>query len=141
MSPEFKAYGEQVVRNCKALAKALTDRGFRIVSGGTDNHCMLVDLRPKGISGKDAANEMDKAGITVNKNMIPFDPAKPAVTSGIRVGTAAVTTRGMKEPEMEKIADFMTRIVENAGSDEVCKQVREEVRALAHAFPMPQFLR
>ena len=141
MSPEFKAYGEQVVRNCKALAKALTDRGFRIVSGGTDNHCMLVDLRPKGISGKDAANEMDKAGITVNKNMIPFDPAKPAVTSGIRVGTAAVTTRGMKEPEMEKIADFMTRIVENAGSDEVCRQVREEVRALAHAFPMPQFLR
>ena len=84
---------------------------------------------------------MDKAGITVNKNMIPFDPAKPAVTSGIRVGTAAVTTRGMKEPEMEKIADFMTRIVENAGSDEICKQVREEVRALAHAFPMPQFLR
>ena len=139
MSPEFKAYGAQVVKNCQALADALAQRGFRIVSGGTDNHCMLVDLRPKGVTGRDAADAMDKAGITVNKNMIPFDPAKPAVTSGIRVGTAAVTTRGMKEAEMAKIADFMTRIVENLGNEEVYRQVHQEVKALAAAFPMPQF--
>ena len=131
--------GAQVVKNCQALADALAQRGFRIVSGGTDNHCMLVDLRPKGVTGRDAADAMDKAGITVNKNMIPFDPAKPAVTSGIRVGTAAVTTRGMKEAEMVKIADFMTRIVENLGNEEVYRQVHQEVKALAAAFPMPQF--
>ncbi|MGN0866207.1 MAG: serine hydroxymethyltransferase [Oligosphaeraceae bacterium] len=139
MTPEFKAYGAQVVKNCQALAAALAKRGFRIVSGGTDNHCMLVDLRPKGVTGRDAADAMDKAGITVNKNMIPFDPAKPAVTSGIRVGTAAVTTRGMKEGEMEKIADFMTRIVENLGNEEVYQQVHQEVKALAADFPLPQF--
>ena len=128
-----------MVKNCQSLADALAQRGFRIVSGGTDNHCMLVDLRPKGVTGRDAADAMDKAGITVNKNMIPFDPAKPAVTSGIRVGTAAVTTRGMKEAEMVKIADFMTRIVENLGNEEVYRQVHQEVKALAAAFPMPQF--
>ncbi len=139
MSPEFKEYAAQVVKNCKALANALTERGFRIVSGGTDNHCMLVDLRPKNVTGRDAADAMDKAGITVNKNMIPFDPAKPTVTSGIRVGTAAVTTRGMKEPEMVKIADFMTRVAENLDNEAVIEQVHQEVKALAHAFPMPQF--
>ncbi|MCQ2396152.1 MAG: serine hydroxymethyltransferase [Lentisphaeria bacterium] len=139
MSDEFKAYGAQIVKNCKKLAEELTKRGFRIVSGGTDNHVMLVDLRPKGVTGKDAADAMDKAGITVNKNMIPFDPAKPTVTSGIRVGTAAVTTRGMKEPEMVKIADFMTRIAENIGNEEVYAQVHEEVKALAAQFPLPQY--
>ena len=138
-SPEFKAYAQQVVANCKTLANELAKRGFRIVSGGTDNHCMLVDLRPKGVTGRDAADAMDKAGITVNKNMIPFDPAKPTVTSGIRVGTAAVTTRGMKEPQMAQIADFMTRIVENLGNEELYAQVHQEVKALAAAFPMPQF--
>ena len=143
LQPEFKEWAAQVKKNAAVLADELVKRGFTIVSGGTDNHSMLVDLRSKypDLTGKVAENALVAADITVNKNMIPFDPAKPAVTSGIRVGTAAVTTRGMKEPEMEKIADFMTRIVENAGSDEVCKQVREEVRALAHAFPMPQFLR
>ena len=139
-SPEFKAYAQQVVANCKALANELAKRGFRIVSGGTDNHCMLVDLRPKGVTGRDAADAMDKAGITVNKNMIPFDPAKPTVTSGIRVGTAAVTTRGMKEPQMAQIADFMTRIVENLGNEELYALVHQEVKALAAAFPMPQFI-
>ena len=136
---DFQTYGTPVVKNCQALASALAQRGFRIVSGGTDNHCMLVDLRPKGVTGRDAADAMDKAGITVNKNMIPFDPAKPAVTSGIRVGTAAVTTRGMKEAEMVKIADFMTRIVENLGNEEVYQQVHQEVKALAADFPLPQF--
>ena len=140
MSPEYQAYGAQVVANCKALAEELTKRGFRIVSGGTDNHVMLVDLRPKNVTGRDAADAMDLAGITVNKNMIPFDPAKPAVTSGIRVGTAAVTTRGMKEPEMALIADFMTRIVENLGNTEVYEQVHKEVKALAARFPMPRFI-
>ncbi len=139
LSPEFKAYGAQVVANCKTLADELVKRGFRIVSGGTDNHVMLVDLRPKGVTGRDAADAMDLAGITVNKNMIPFDPEKPAVTSGIRVGTAAVTTRGMKEAEMVQIADFMTRVVENLGNNAVYEQVRAEVQALADRFPMPQY--
>lgn len=140
MSPEFKAYGAQVVKNCKTLADELAKRGFRIVSGGTDNHCMLVDLRPKGVTGRDTADALDKVGITANKNMIPFDPAKPAVTSGVRIGTAAVTTRGMKEPEMVKIADFITRVVENLGNEEVYEQVHKEVKALAAEFPMPQFI-
>jgi glycine hydroxymethyltransferase len=139
MSPAFQAYAKQVVANCKCLAAELAARGFRIVSGGTDNHVMLVDLRPKGVSGRDAADAMDLAGITVNKNMIPFDPAKPAVTSGIRVGTAAVTTRGMKEPEMAMIADFMTRVVEHLGDEAVYAAVRGEVKALAARFPMPQY--
>ena len=141
MEPAFRDYARRTVENAAALANALRDSGFDLVSGGTDNHLMLVDLRSHGITGRDLQERLDGLHITLNKNAIPGDPEKPAVTSGIRVGTAAVTTRGMKEPEMEKIADFMTRIVENAGSDEVCKQVREEVRALAHAFPMPQFLR
>ena len=140
MKPEFKEYARQIVANCKHLAEALARNGFRIVSGGTDNHVMLVDLRPKGVSGRDAANALDLAGITVNKNMIPFDPATPALTSGIRVGTAAVTTRGLKEPEMEKIAGFITRVVENLGNEEVCRQVREEVRQLTESFPMPQVM-
>lgn len=139
MSDSFKAYGRQVVANCKHLADALARRGFRIVSGGTDNHLMLVDLRPKNVSGRDAADAMDLAGITVNKNMIPFDPAKPAVTSGIRVGTAAVTTRGMREAEMDQIADFMTTIVENLGDEAVYERVHQQVRELAARFPMPQF--
>src|SRR5712675_1309130 len=104
MKPEFKDYQRQIVKNAQALAGALTSRGFRIVSGGTDNHLMLVDLRPKKITGKIAQESLDKAGITTNKNLIPYDPEKPLVTSGIRLGTPAVTTRGMKEAEMEQIA-------------------------------------
>ena len=125
--------------NCKALADELAKRGFRIVSGGTDNHCMLVDLRPKGVTGRDAADAMDKAGITVNKNMIPFDPAKPSVTSGIRVGTAAVTTRGMKEAEMLKIADFIDRGVAACEDETALRAIGEEVKEFMKAFPMPQF--
>ncbi len=139
MTDEFKAYGRQIVANCKYLADALAKRGFRIVSGGTDNHLMLVDLRPKNVSGRDAADAMDLAGITVNKNMIPFDPARPAVTSGIRVGTAAVTTRGMREAQMEQIADFMTEVVENLGNTAVYESVHQKVKALAAQFPMPQY--
>ncbi|MDD5599176.1 MAG: serine hydroxymethyltransferase, partial [Victivallaceae bacterium] len=139
MSAEFKAYQKQVCVNAKVLADELAKRGFRIVSGGTDNHLMLVDLRPKNATGKLVANILDKALITVNKNMIPFDPEKPFVTSGIRIGTPAVTTRGMKEAEMAKIAGFIERAVEIGDDDEALAVLREEVKAFANCFPMPSF--
>ena len=140
LQPEFKQYQKQVVANTACLAAELQKRGFRIVSGGTDNHLMLVDLRTKGVSGKDMATALDYADITVNMNMIPFDPAKPTVTSGIRVGTAAVTTRGMKEPEMVQIAELMTRVAEHVGDEQVYAAVRKEVSAIAAKFPMPQIV-
>ena len=139
MSPEFKEYQQQVVKNAAVLAKALQDKGFRIVSGGTDNHLMLVDLRPKNATGKEVQIACDKARITLNKNMIPFDPEKPFVTSGIRVGTPAVTTRGMKEAEMLRIADFIDRAVANRADDAALAALGEEVREFTKAFPMPQF--
>jgi glycine hydroxymethyltransferase len=139
LKPEFKVYQEQLVKNAAVLAQALVDKGFRIVSGGTDNHLMLVDLRPKQATGKDVATALDKALITVNKNMIPFDPEKPMVTSGIRIGTPAVTTRGMKEPEMLRIADFINRAVENRNDDAALAAIAEEVKAFTAAFPLPQF--
>lgn len=140
MSDDFKAYQQQIVKNAACLAQALSERGFRIVSGGTDNHLMLVDLRPKGVTGKDTATALDEADITVNMNLIPFDPAKPTVTSGIRVGTPAVTTRGLKEPEMLKIADFICRVCENIDDPAVKAQVKAEVNELTRQFPMPQFV-
>jgi len=138
-SPEFKAYQRQVKLNAAKLAAELTARGFRIVSGGTDNHLMLVDLRPKASTGKDVSTALDKAAITVNKNMIPFDPEKPMVTSGIRVGTPAVTTRGMKEAEMTRIADFIERAVAAKTDDAKLKEIAKEVMAFAKAFPLPRF--
>ncbi len=137
LQPEFKQYQQQVVKNAQALAAALEDKDIRLVSGGTDNHLMLVDLTGADISGKDAAIALDKAAITVNKNGIPFDKKSPFVTSGIRIGTPAVTTRGMKEAEMEKIADYIKRVIRNADNDAVIAQVREEVLALTEAFPIP----
>ncbi|NLX24591.1 MAG: ribose 5-phosphate isomerase B [Lentisphaerae bacterium] len=137
LQPAFKQYQQQVVKNAQALAAALEDDAIRIVSGGTDNHLMLVDLTNADISGKDAATALDKAAITVNKNGIPFDKKSPFVTSGIRVGTPAVTTRGMKEAEMEKIAGFIKRVVHNPNNDAVLAQVREEVLALTAQFPIP----
>ena len=104
MQPEFRAYQERVVANARALAAALTERGYRIVTGGTDNHLFLVDLYSRGLTGKDAQASLDRSGITVNKNSIPFDPTPPMTGGGIRLGTPAVTTRGMREPEMERIA-------------------------------------
>ncbi len=139
MSDDFKAYQKQVCVNAKVLAEELTKRGFRIVSGGTDNHLLLVDLRPKNVTGKIVANVLDEALITVNKNMIPFDPEKPFVTSGIRIGTPAVTTRGMKEAEMVKIAGFIERAVEVRDDEAGLAALREEVRAFANNFPMPSF--
>ncbi|MGE4565034.1 MAG: serine hydroxymethyltransferase [Victivallaceae bacterium] len=139
MTPEFKAYQKQIKLNAAKLASELTARGFRIVSGGTDNHLLLIDLRPKGVTGKAVANSLDLARITVNKNMIPFDPEKPFVTSGIRVGTPAVTTRGMKEAEMVRIADFIDRGVALCDNEAGLRELGEEVKAFARQFPLPRF--
>ncbi|MBO4491275.1 MAG: serine hydroxymethyltransferase [Lentisphaeria bacterium] len=139
MSPEFREYQKQIVKNAAALAAALKDKGFRIVSGGTDNHLMLVDLRPRNATGKEIQIACDKAAITLNKNMIPFDPEKPMVTSGVRIGTPAVTTRGMKEPEMLRIADFIDRAVLNKNDDAALAKIADEVHAFTAGFPLPQF--
>ncbi len=137
MSDDFKAYQSQVVRNAQALAAGLAARGFRICSGGTDNHLMLVDLRPMKRTGNVAADTLDAAGITVNKNLIPFDPEKPIVTSGLRIGTPVVTTRGMKEGEMETIAALIHRVIDNIGDSSVHEQVLNEVKELTRQFPVP----
>jgi glycine hydroxymethyltransferase len=137
LKPAFKQYQQQVVKNAQALSAALEDDDIRMVSGGTDNHLMLVDLTKTGVTGKDAAIALDKAAITVNKNGIPFDTKSPFVTSGIRIGSPAVTTRGMKEAEMEKIADFIKRVLRNVDNETVVSQVREEVLALTAEFPIP----
>ena len=135
-APTFKDYQRQIRRNAQALAKGLTACGLRLVSGGTDNHLMLVDLRPKKLTGKLAETALDAAGITVNKNKIPFDPEKPMVTSGIRVGTPAVTTRGMKEPEMARIAELMGRALEKPDDAAHLASVKRDVAKLAASFPL-----
>jgi len=136
-SDEFKAYSQQVVKNAAKLAETLTDCGFRIVSGGTDNHLMLVDLRPLGTTGDKAANALDEAAITVNKNLIPFDPEKATVTSGLRIGTPTITTRGMKEPEMIEIGKLIHRVVTNYDNPAVITEVREAIHELVGRFPVP----
>jgi glycine hydroxymethyltransferase len=135
--PEFKEYAAQIVRNARALAEALAGEGFRIVSGGTDNHLMLLDLRSfdAELSGKEAQETLDRAGITLNKNQIPGDPRSPFVTSGLRVGTPAVTTAGMKEPEMAEVAAFMGRTLRQRSNDKELDAVREEVAVLCSKFP------
>ncbi len=137
LQPEFKAYQRQVIKNAATLAAALAGKGFRIVSGGTDNHLMLVDLRQKKLTGKIAQESLDQAGITVNKNMIPFDPEKPTVTSGIRVGTPAVTTRGMKEAEMTQIAALMTEVLDKPDDVSIHASVKDKVKTLTAKFPLP----
>jgi len=137
MQPAFREYGRQVVSNCKALAEALKADGFTLVSGGTDNHLMLVDLSPDGLTGRDAALALDRAALTVNKNVIPFDERSANVTSGIRIGTAAATTRGMKEPEMKTIAKLIVSILRNMGDESVLAGTREAVKELAGSFPVP----
>jgi glycine hydroxymethyltransferase len=136
LEPSFRTYSAQIVANARALAKALVDRGYELVSGGTDNHLMLVDLRNKSLTGKVAEKSLDAAGITVNKNTVPRETQSPFVTSGIRIGTPAVTTRGMKQAEMEQIAGLIDRVLIEPGSAEVAEQVRAEVRALAARFPL-----
>ena len=142
MTPEFKAYQQQVVKNAKTLAASLQKQGWRIVSGGTDNHLMLVDLTVKGLTGKQASSVLDQARITVNKNAIPFDPNPPAVAGGIRLGTPAVTTRGMKEPEMERIALLIDKALAGMNEEGVIEQVARDVGTLADRFPLyPELLR
>jgi glycine hydroxymethyltransferase len=141
MSPEFKTYQRQIVKNSRELANALSQKGFRIVSGGTDTHLLLVDLAGKGITGADASWILEEAGITVNKNLIPFDTKGPAVTSGIRLGTAAVTTRGMKEAEMQKIAQFIDAAIETNGDHRVLSQIKKKVSGLLKKFPLYPELR
>jgi glycine hydroxymethyltransferase len=134
--PSFVDYQRQVVANAAALAGALGASGFRLVSGGTDNHLMLVDVFSKGITGKVAEAALGKAGITVNKNAIPFDKNPPMVASGIRVGTPAVTTRGMREREMETIADLITRALKTPDDDRALEMIRAEVETLCRTFPL-----
>jgi glycine hydroxymethyltransferase len=136
LTPEWRAYQQQIVRNARALAEALMARGLRLVSGGTDTHLMLVDLSPRGITGKDAQEALDRAWITVNKNTIPFETKSPMVTSGIRIGTPAVTTRGMKEAEMVEIARLIDRVLSKLGDAATEATVRGEVQALTARFPL-----
>ncbi|HSR16378.1 MAG TPA: serine hydroxymethyltransferase [Gemmatimonadales bacterium] len=136
LTPDFKSYSAQVMENARALAAGLMARGFAIVSGGTDSHLMLVDLRSQGITGKDAEARLGKAGITVNKNTIPDDPQSPFVTSGIRLGTPALTTRGMGVAEMEQIAGLIDRALAPAADDMALAAIREEVETLATGFPL-----
>ena len=136
LQPAFKAYQHQIVLNAKALAEALQSAGLRLVSGGTDNHLMLVDLRSKKLTGKIAEEALGKAGITVNKNMIPFDPEKPMTTSGIRVGTPALTTRGMKEREMAVVGKLIGDALDHAQDDAALARIRGQVKELTKQFPL-----
>jgi glycine hydroxymethyltransferase len=136
LKPEFKNYQQRVLENARAMAKALTERGLRIVSGRTDSHLFLVDLRPKQITGKDAETALGRAHITVNKNAIPNDPQKPAVTSGIRIGSPAITTRGFRRPEAEELAELIAEVLENPHENAHLERVAGEVKALCARFPV-----
>ena len=134
-SEKFKIDQKNTLENCRALCKAMIERGYKVVSGGTDNHLFVVDLTPKGITGVDAQTWLDEAGITLNKNTIPFDPNPPAVTGGIRLGTPIVTTRGMGKDEMVKIADLIDKVLSSKGNKNVIKEVRKETLDLCNSFP------
>ncbi|OGU93957.1 MAG: serine hydroxymethyltransferase [Ignavibacteria bacterium RIFOXYB2_FULL_36_7] len=136
LEDSFETYTKQIIKNAKTLSAKLSEFGFDIVSGGTDNHLMLIDLTNKNITGKQAENSLEKAGITVNKNMVPFDQRSPFVTSGIRIGTPAVTTRGMKENEMKLIADFMNVAINNFDDDNKLEKIRHDVKQLCSGFPL-----
>ncbi|MCR4818578.1 MAG: serine hydroxymethyltransferase [Fretibacterium sp.] len=136
LRPEFKTYQEAIVANCKRLAGGLLARGFRLVSGGTDNHLILLDLTNKGVTGKDAQIALDRAGITANKNTIPFETQSPMVTSGVRMGTAAVTTRGFGLEEMDRIAGWIDRVISHISDDEALKKVRAEITELCASKPL-----
>lgn len=136
LTDDFDAYIKQVMANAKVLAEALIEKGYNLVSGGTDNHLMLVDLRNKNLTGKQAEKALDEAGITTNKNAVPYDTQPPLVTSGIRIGTPAVTTRGMKEKEMKQIADFIDRVLLNFDNSSVLNAVKDDVREFTSRFPL-----
>jgi glycine hydroxymethyltransferase len=137
LQPGFRDYAQQVVTNAQAIASVLEQRGLRVVSGGTDNHLLLLDLTSAGVTGKDAAAALEAAGITVNKNAVPFDTRSPTVTSGIRVGTPAATTRGMREPEMEVIGESIAEVVHHPSDEHVRSAVAAKVETLANRFPVP----
>ena len=136
MTDEFKQYAEQTVKNARVLAEELKAEGLRIVSGGTDSHIVLVDLRPLNVKGNQAEDALGKAHITVNKNAIPFDPEKPMITSGIRLGTAALTTRGMKENDMRRIAKNIVKVLKNLDNERIINEVREDVLSLCSSYPL-----
>ncbi|HTF42492.1 MAG TPA: hypothetical protein VK641_01270, partial [Terriglobales bacterium] len=136
MEPSFKGYQQQVAANAKALAASVAKNGFRIVTGGTDNHLFLVEVHSRGITGTDAEKALDRAGITVNKNSIPFDPLPPMKGGGIRLGSPSVTTRGMREAEMEVIGGWVAEILTNIGNADVELRVRKQVAELAGRFPI-----
>jgi glycine hydroxymethyltransferase len=139
LDPKFKEYQQQVAKNAKVMAEEFVKKGYKIISGGTDNHSMLIDLRSKNITGKDAENALNEAHITVNKNMVPFDTESPFVTSGIRVGTPAITTRGMKEDEIPAIVELMDKIMTNIGDESILKDVQNKVHDLMSSKPLYQF--
>ena len=136
LQPEFKAYGKQVIKNAKAMAAAFIQKGYKVISGGTDNHLMLIDLRSKGVTGKEAENALVKAGITVNKNMVPFDTQSPFVTSGIRIGTAAATTRGFKEEDCLKAVEWVDAIISDLKNEALINKTRSEINAYMADFPL-----
>ena len=140
LKPSFKTYQRQVINNARALSRALAKRKYRIVSGGTDTHLLLVDLTNKGLTGKKAAAALDKAHITVNKNLIPFDSLSPAVTSGLRLGTPAATTRGLKEPQMEYIAEMMDKVLSNIDNGKLIYKIRKQVKQLTKKYPLYESL-
>jgi glycine hydroxymethyltransferase len=136
LQPEFRVYSKQIIENASALAGELTKRGYNIISGGTDNHLMLIDLRNKNVTGKEAQEALDLAGVTVNKNTVPFDDKSPLITSGIRIGTPAITTRGMKKPQMGIVAEFIDRVIVSRTNSAVLTQVSNEVKNLCASFPL-----
>jgi glycine hydroxymethyltransferase len=136
LSEDFKAYGQQVISNAQAMAKAFVSKGYNLISNGTDNHLMLIDLRNKNITGKKAQETLDKAHITLNKNAVPFDDKSPFVTSGIRVGVPAVTTRGLKETDMDTVVDMIDKVLMNADDAAVIETVKGDVKTFMHKFPL-----
>ncbi|MGC8654513.1 MAG: serine hydroxymethyltransferase [Candidatus Kryptoniota bacterium] len=139
LKPEFVSYAKQIIKNASKLAEEFKKREYKLVSDGTDNHLMLIDLRNKNVTGKDAEKALELSGITVNKNMVPYDDKSPMVTSGIRIGTPAVTTRGMKEAEMVVIAELVDRVISNIGNESIYREVRQDVRDLCAKFPLYGF--
>ena len=138
LTPEFKTYGEQVIKNAEVMANAFVSKGYHIISGGTENHCMLIDLTNKNITGKQAEKSLEEAGITLNKNMVPFDTRSPFVTSGIRVGTPAITTRGAKEAEMLQIVDWIDQVIMDPENEALQTSIKAEVKAALSGYPLFQ---
>jgi glycine hydroxymethyltransferase len=136
LTDDYKAYCEQVIKNARAMAAAFVAKGYKVISGGTDNHMMLIDLRSKDLNGKLAENTLVKADITINKNMVPFDDKSPFVTSGMRIGSPAVTTRGLKEGDVEKVVDLIDEVLMNHDNETVIADVRKRVNAMMQGFPL-----